>query len=323
MATRFTTLALSVLVLAAWNPGLVAAQEYLPLDLTDRGYQEESYPRLTQIADGVYTYEGLMSNSGQHWRFTINNLVVVTDEGVLLGDAQGSPEATQALVDEIAKITDQPIKYLVVGSDHTTQQGGNSVLPQDIKVFAHPSSAVVMGVRASAPDATADASLVPTDFVTDKRVLQLGGKEIHILHLGRARSGGDLLVHLPKEKIIYTTQIFNGGVFPAISPGFPTEWLEVLNKLQAMDIDFYVPGHGFIDSAERMEQELDMQKKAHMAVIAEATRLHDAGVPVDRAAERARFGELEQWTMRAQQGPIAVRRIYQELNGELPPKSGN
>ena len=326
MATRFTALALPVFVLAAWIPGspsAVAAQafpDYRSMDLTDRGYQEEEFPRVHEIADGVYIYEGLMSNDGQHWRFTINNLFVVTDEGVLLGDARGSPEATKRLVDAVAEVTDQPIRYLVVGSDHLTHMGGNSMLPQDITVFAHPTSAAVMRDRANAPDASTDARLLPTELVTDKKVLQLGDKEIHILHLGRARSGGDLLVYLPREKIIYTTQIFPAAVFPAINPGFPSEWVEVMEKLQAMDIDFYVPGHGFIDSPEFLERELEMTKQAHQTVMAVVKRFHDAGVPVDRAVEQARFGELENWTMRAQQGPSAVRRVYQELNGELPPK---
>ena len=330
MTTRVTTLALSVLVLAAFNPASASAAsapqafpDYRSMDLNDRGYQEEDFPRVTEIADGVYIYEGLMSNEGQHWRFTINNLFVVTAEGVLLGDARGSPEATQRLVDAVAEVTDQPIRYLVVGSDHTTHMGGNSALPQDITVFAHPTSAGVMQDRANAPDANADAELLPTELVSDKKVLQLGGKEIHILHLGRARSGGDLLVYLPEDKIIYTTQIFPAAVFPAISPGFPTEWLEVIDKLQAMDVDFYIPGHGFIDSPEYLERELEMQEQAHKTVMAVTKRLYDAGVPVDRAVEQARFGELENWTMRAQQAPSAVRRIYQELNGELPPKPRN
>ncbi len=334
MTMRFAGLAIPFLLLTACNavPDGEAApadaavalgpisQEgcsaYRPADLTDRGYQESDFPRLREIADGVYTYEGLMSNV--YWRFTVNNLVVVTDEGVLLADAQGSPEGTKQLVDEIAKITDQPIRYLVVGTDHTTQMGGNSMLPQDITVFAHPTSAGVMRARAHA-GTDPDARLLPTDLVTGEHVLNLGGKEIHILHLGRARSGGDLFVYLPQEKILYTTQVFLPGIFPALPGSYPSGWMEVIDKIQAMDVDFYVPGHGFIDNPECFDEQLELQERAFNAVIAEATRLHAAGVPVDKAAEQARFGELDTWTMRSAQAPGSVRRVYQELNGEIPP----
>ena len=52
-------------------------------------------------------------------------------------------------------------------------------------------------------------------------------------------------------------------------------------------------------------------------VIDEATRLHAAGLSVDDAIARAQFGDLETWTLRASQGPTAIRRVYAQLNGEL------
>jgi len=52
-------------------------------------------------------------------------------------------------------------------------------------------------------------------------------------------------------------------------------------------------------------------------VIDEAQRLHAAGLGIDEAVQQARFGDLETWTLRASQGPTAIRRVYLELNGEL------
>jgi hypothetical protein len=52
-------------------------------------------------------------------------------------------------------------------------------------------------------------------------------------------------------------------------------------------------------------------------VIAAGTRLHAAGVPVEAAVARAGFGDLDGWTIRASQGPIAIRRVYLELDGKL------
>jgi hypothetical protein len=54
-------------------------------------------------------------------------------------------------------------------------------------------------------------------------------------------------------------------------------------------------------------------------VIGEAKRLRDAGVPVDAAVEQARFGDLEGWSLRSSQAPIAIRRVYLELEGGLRP----
>ncbi len=57
--------------------------------------------------------------------------------------------------------------------------------------------------------------------------------------------------------------------------------------------------------------------QALVQVIDEAQRLHAAGLGIDEAVQQARFGDLETWTLRASQGPTAIRRVYLELNGEL------
>jgi hypothetical protein len=65
------------------------------------------------------------------------------------------------------------------------------------------------------------------------------------------------------------------------------------------------------------KEELRAYKRALEAVIAEATRLHKAGVPVDEAIKQANFGEYSSWTLARSQGPIAIRKVYDELNGKL------
>ena len=51
-------------------------------------------------------------------------------------------------------------------------------------------------------------------------------------------------------------------------------------------------------------------------MIAEATRLHNAGVPVDDAVKQANCGEYASWTLSSSQGPIAIRKVYEELDGK-------
>ena len=91
----------------------------------------------------------------------------------------------------------------------------------------------------------------------------------------------------------------------------------MLERAQAMDVDVYVPGHGFVESPGILKEELETYRQAMVQVIAEATRLHAAGVSAEEAGEQARFGDLEGWSLRASQGARAVQRVYMELNGEL------
>ena len=75
-----------------------------------------------------------------------------------------------------------------------------------------------------------------------------------------------------------------------------------------------------IQTPERTPYEGDPRyvlKRALQAVIAEATRLYKAGVPVENAVKQANFGEYSSWTLAAGQAPIAMRKVYEELSGQL------
>ena len=86
---------------------------------------------------------------------------------------------------------------------------------------------------------------------------------------------------------------------------------------EQMNADIYIPGHGFTESAAVSREELRTYHAALQAVIAEATRLYKAGVPVENAVKQANFGEYSSWTLAAGQAPIAMRKVYEELSGQL------
>jgi len=291
-------------------------------DPVARGLTEADFPRLQELAGGVYSYEQLRSAGDE--RFTTVSLFVVTSEGVLVADGQGNAEETQRLIDTIATITDQPITHVVICSDHGDHTGGNSAFPDSATFIAHPMSAAVLeasAARAAEREGSAPVR-VAEELVADQRVLQLGGREIRILFLGRAHTGGDLNVYLPAEKVLFMSEAFLNRVFPAMRSAYPSEWVAMIERAQAMDVDVYVPGHGFVESPEVLEEELEVYRQALQQVIDEARRLHEAGASVEEAIEQASFGELESWTIRSSQGPTAIRQVYRELNGELPAGGG-
>ena len=284
-----------------------------------RGYTDDDFPRVQELAPGVYSYEQLRSAGDE--RFTTVSMFVVTDDGVLVADGQGSPEETRRLVETIAGITTQPITDVVVCSDHGDHTAGNAEFPADARFHAHPTSQAVLQVVADNPIRPDDAPpvVVPTHLVETATTLTLGGREIRLLFLGRAHTGGDLVVHLPAEKVLFMSEAYLHRVFPAMRSAYPSEWVAMIEAAQAMDVDIYVPGHGFVDSPAVLEEELETYRQAVVQVIAEATRLHAAGLTLEEAVERADFGELEGWSLRSSQGGRALGRVYMELNGELPP----
>jgi len=272
---------------------------------------------MVALAEGVYTYEQLRS-AGEEW-FTTVSLIVITDEGVVVADGQGNVEETDRLVQAVAALTPLPITHVVIASDHGDHTGGNSAFPSGVEFIAHPTSGAALEQLArSRPEGTLGWG-PPTRWVEDEWTLELGGRTLRVLFLGRAHTGGDLMVHLPREGILFMSEAFLHRVFPAMRTAHPSEWVQTLERAEAIPgVQIFVPGHGFVDPPEILREELTVFRTALGAVIQEVTDLYHAGRTVEEAQVEARFEGLSDWSLAAGQGPIAVRQVYRELAGELP-----
>jgi len=79
--------------------------------------------------------------------------------------------------------------------------------------------------------------------VHEKLVLFRGPREIQILFLGRGHTGGDVVVYLPKERIVCTGDLMEDK--PSyMGDSYPQEWVATLDKLKALDFETVLPGHG-------------------------------------------------------------------------------
>ena len=218
-------------------------------DPVRRGFTTADFPRVQKLAEGVYSYEQLRSSGAE--QFTTVSLFVVTADSVVVADGQGSVAETRRMVDEIAKITPRPITHVVIASDHGDHTAGNSAFPPGVTYLIHPTSKAVMdadGWKAAPP-----AHLL----VNDRTILKLGGREMHILFLGRAHTGGDLSVYLPAERILFMSEAYLNRIFPAMRSAFPSEWVKTIEKAQGMKVDRYVPGHGFVETPAILKEELE------------------------------------------------------------------
>jgi len=275
----------------------------------DRGLTEADFPRVKMLAEDVYTYEALTGPEDD--RYTTNTMFVVTSDGVLVADGQGSPEDTAALVETIGEITDQPVSHVIICSDHGDHTNGNAMFPESATFIAHRNSLPALERAAES------GGVLPDTVIDDRLDVELGGKSIEIMFLGRAHTGGDLFVHLPDEKILFTTEVFLNHMFSGFRSAYTRDWIDAINKAEALNPDIYIPGHGFIDDADVLREEW-IANKAHIEyVYAEVSRLHASGASIDEAIANANWGDYSNWSGADFQGRIAIRRIYAELNGEL------
>src|SRR5688572_31477892 len=135
---------IAVAALLVLAPLTAQAQIVRTADATVRGLRESDFPRLIKLAENVYAYEDLNGTLDSNLAFTTNSLIVVTSEGVLVADGQGSVAKTQRMIEEIRRITPQPIRYMVICADHGDHIAGNSALPADTTFIAYPTSKAVI-----------------------------------------------------------------------------------------------------------------------------------------------------------------------------------
>jgi glyoxylase-like metal-dependent hydrolase (beta-lactamase superfamily II) len=247
------------------------------------------FPQQKQLAENVYVWSDLHPSG----LYTTNNLIVITTDGVLVADGQKDQATTKRMVEGIGALTRQPIKVVVIGSEHGDHTGGNASFP---------------------PTAT----IIKAPLADGKRlVVSLGRTEIHVLDNGRAHTGTDLEVYLPKEKILFASEAYSNHVFPNMRAAVPSEWIRTLENIRQLDVSTVIPGHGSIEDGPAMKSSLAQFEKALRHIVAEATRLHTAGVPIDAAVKQADWGPFAAWTASDRNGPVAVQRVYDAIDGKL------
>ena len=83
----------------------------------------------------------------------------------------------------------------------------------------------------------------PTVAFDKSLTLFRGGREIRLYFVGRAHTGGDIFVHLPRERVLVAGDALLPAI-PFMGDGYFAEWPETLEKLKALEFDVVLPGHG-------------------------------------------------------------------------------
>lgn len=116
------------------------------------------------------------------------------------------------------------------------QSEQNAERKADLEAYLEMFSAHVLDFDEIAP-------IPPTLTMNDKMTLHRGDREMEIMFLGRAHTGGDVVVYFPQDKLVYTGDMaFAGPSY--LGDGYVDEWPDTLERLKALDFDTFVPGHG-------------------------------------------------------------------------------
>jgi len=155
-----------------------------------------------------------------------------------------------------------------------------------------------------------EIKVTPPGVTLDRKMtLFRGGREIQILYVGRGHTDTDVVVYLPKEKIVCTGDLME-SVISYMGDAYADEWPATLDKLMTLDFDTVMPGHGVVFKGKT---HIEAFQRYLRDVLKQATDLKKAGVPADAAAQRVdmRAFATDFPQLRAVGiDPAAVRRIY-------------
>ncbi|HVH55528.1 MAG TPA: MBL fold metallo-hydrolase [Vicinamibacterales bacterium] len=147
-------------------------------------------------------------------------------------------------------------------------------------------------LRAFLPKIPSLRVVLPSLTIRDGLTVHDGSREIRILHLGIGNTQGDVIVYLPKERILATGDLLVHPVPFAYGSSWP-DWIDTLKKLRALDADVILPGHGplmrdtaYLDSVIELFESLTQQVRA---AIKRGLTLDETKQAVDLEKLRIRF----------------------------------
>jgi cyclase len=97
--------------------------------------------------------------------------------------------------------------------------------------------------QAALPELKTMKLALPTLTFTHRLIIRRGSRTVEILWLGRGHTAGDVVVYLPKERVIATGDLLAGDT-PYVAEIAPTEWARTLEAVEKLDFDYVIPGHG-------------------------------------------------------------------------------
>jgi glyoxylase-like metal-dependent hydrolase (beta-lactamase superfamily II) len=182
--------------------------------------------------DNVYIFR-----NGNH-----QAMFIVTGKGVIATDpvAYGRPNGGQQYVDEIKKITDKPIKYLIYSHHHFDHiAGGKAFKDAGAKVIAHKRAKERLAVLKD------PHTVLPDETVNKSKTIKLGGTTLELKYLGLNHSDSTLVMRLPKEKLVFIVDTIPVGSVPGrgFIDIYPVETEEFIKQVLAMDWERMIPGH--------------------------------------------------------------------------------
>jgi glyoxylase-like metal-dependent hydrolase (beta-lactamase superfamily II) len=250
--------------------------------------------------------------SGEVYRFRNNNhysVFAVTPDGVIATDPINA-DAAKWLKGELQSRFGKQVKYLVYSHDHADHISGGEVFADTAVVIAHDDAkkAIVGEKRPTA---------VPHLTFSDRVTIELGGTSLELVHVGKNHSNNSLVMRFPKERLLFAVDFIpvETVAFRDFPDAYMPDWIESLKRVEAMDFDVLVPGHGKLGERRHVTLFREYLQDLHAEVLAGAR----AGKTPDDLVQTIKLPKYEGWTNYKESLALNIQGMYRLIQANRRP----
>jgi len=273
---------------------------------------------MKQLAPNVYAY----IQAGGSW-FESNAGLIVGREYAVVVDSLTTIGLTQTFIDEIRKVTDKPIRYLINTHHHGDHVWGNHLFTGAQIICHRRCREQLLKTEITDPDMLGmmfpefdfhGIAATPPDITFEKQLtLYINDTEIQLVHYGPGHTVGDITVYLPRENIVFAGDLLFLYSTPLGIQGAFAGWIDTLDAIGNLNAETCVPGHGPVCSKQGL-----MESRDYLLLIQkEARRRFDEGMSVDDAARDIDLGHYKKWAA-WERILFNLERLQREFRGEEP-----
>lgn len=244
--------------------------------------------------------------AGEVYRFRNNfhySIFAVTPAGVIATDPINA-DAAQWLKDEIRRRFNQPVRYLIYSHDHADHIAGGQVFADAATVVAHENAKRTI-VGEKRPTA------IPHVTFSDAMSIELGGTVVELSYVGRNHSDNSIVMRFPKERLLFAVDFIpvEAVGFRDYPDAYVEDWIESLKRVEAMDFDVLVPGHGPLGRKEHVWMHREFMEDLRADVLRHARE----GKSLDEVKQLVELPKYEKWAGYQQSFPLNVEGMYRHV----------
>ena len=276
-------------------------------------FQNRPSSQTRELAAGVF-----MRAAEPDKRIIANAGWVVFRDYVLVIDAN-YPWGARAILEDIRKTTDKPIKFVFDTHYHGDHAHGNGVFVDAGATIVCSADCREESLRknpqawqASAADYKNDKLEHPQIGFPERMVFDDGTHRVELIKVGPGHTLGDSVAWLPKERILFTGDLCvnkRSGNNVADPDASPEGWVRALDGLMKYDVAQLVPGHGFIGGKEAI-----IGQRAYLQAMIDGVRAGIArGETAEKLAESLDFSKNAEWGADKMRNAAAIKAVYAKL----------